>query len=59
MCTAGIPELKKVEDAWWIRDALSLDLTEEEAAKSFEEKIYISLDTKRTQVNNFIHLAVH
>lgn len=41
------------------RDALSVQLSEEEAADSFKKLVEISLNTKTTQVLFFMHNLVH
>jgi len=59
MVSTGIPELKNVEDIYYLRDAFSLNSTEEQAKEKFTALIYESLTTKTTQVNNAIHILAH
>lgn len=59
MLSTGIPELKKLSDIYYLRDAFSADLDDEQAAAKFEALILESLETKTTQVNNFTHLLAH
>ena len=59
MISTGIPELQKEEDIDWLRDRLMLGSSDEEAARHFEKQIHVSLKTKRTQINNFIHIMAH
>eukprot|EP01119_Soliformovum_irregulare_P017393 TRINITY_DN5165_c0_g1_i1.p1 TRINITY_DN5165_c0_g1~~TRINITY_DN5165_c0_g1_i1.p1 ORF type:complete len:1287 (-),score=389.49 TRINITY_DN5165_c0_g1_i1:1418-5278(-) len=56
MLSTGIPELQSVEDLWYLRDAFSLDYTDEKAREKFTTLIYESLATKTTQLNNAIHI---
>lgn len=59
MLSTGIPELKSVEDIAYLRDAFSLDYTDEQAKEKFKNLIYSSLTTKTTQINNAIHILAH
>jgi hypothetical protein len=59
MLSTGIRELKGREDLLYLREVLALEMTDEEAAEFFTEKIYESLRTKRTQLNDAIHLLAH
>jgi len=59
MLSTGIPELRSEEDLNYLRDAFSLELTEEEASKKFEKLIEHSLKTKATQLNFALHIMAH
>jgi phosphatidylinositol-4,5-bisphosphate 3-kinase len=59
MLQTGIPELRKEDDINYLRDAFALELSEDEAAKRFEELIDQSVKTKAVQWNNFIHIAAN
>ena len=59
MLSTGIPELTSPNDIQYLRTALCLSLTDEEAAEEFQKLIYESLDTKTTQWNNLAHMIVH
>jgi len=59
MLSTGIPELTCVDDISYLREAFSLDLTDEEARKKFTGLVYESLSTLTTQVNNAIHILAH
>ncbi len=48
MLSTGIPELQSEKDLDYLREAFSLDLTDEEAAKKFNRLIDESLNTKAT-----------
>lgn len=58
MLSTGIPELQTSEDIEYLRDAFSLDFTEQQAAQKFRDLVYESLTTRTTQINNAIHLLV-
>jgi len=59
MLSTGIPELQAAEDIAYLRDAFSLDMTDEKAREKFKNLIYDSLATKTTQLNNAIHILAH
>jgi len=59
MLATGIPELESESDINYLRKTFEVDLTDEEAAEKFTQLIYKSLDTKATQVNDYIHNLVH
>ncbi len=59
MLSSGIEQLKELEDLYYLRDALSLELTEEEASKKFTQLIYQSLYNQMTQLNNAVHIHFH
>jgi len=60
MLSTGIPELKSTEDIYYLRDALCLDKTEEEAALEFRNLIFESLKLGwSTQLNWWIHNLAH
>ena len=56
MCVGmGIPELTKDSDIYWLRTALHLSLSEQEASKKFEKLIDVALASKMTGINHFVH----
>jgi len=59
MLSTGIPELTCADDIIYLRDAFSLDMTDEQAAEKFKNLIYESLATMTTQFNNAIHILAH
>ena len=59
MLSTGIPELTSTDDLLYLRDAFSLDATDEKAREKFKNLIYESLATKTTQFNNAIHILAH
>jgi hypothetical protein len=59
MISTGIAELKSEEDIDYLREAFSLELTDEQAAKKFEGLIFQSLKTKAIQWNNALHIMAH
>lgn len=59
MLSTGIPELSTNEDLSYLREALNFELTEEQAAKHFQDLIFESLRTKTTQLNNYVHLIAN
>jgi hypothetical protein len=59
MLSTGIPELRNEQDIEYLRTALSLDMTDEEAAKFIESLIYESLDCKTTRLNDIAHILAH
>lgn len=52
MLSTGIPQLTSYEDIFWVKDALRLDLTEEEATIYFTKLIHDSCGSWTTLVNN-------
>ena len=59
MVSTGIPQLRTFEDIHYLREAFELQKSEEEASKHFDRLIIESLNTKRTQINNAIHIMAH
>ena len=59
MLSTGIPELMRLSDIYYLRDAFSADLDDASAAKKFETLIFESLSTITTMMNNSIHIMVH
>lgn len=58
MLSTGIPELQSVEDLFYLRKSLSLDLkTEKEASREMVKLIKKSLSSKKTRLNHFSHLV--
>lgn len=59
MLATGIPELQKEEDIEYLRLALSLELSDDEASKLIEAKIYESLACKTSLAMDVIHILAH
>jgi hypothetical protein len=59
MLSTGIPELQRVEDIDYLRDALMLTADETAAAARWRELVMESLSSKMTRMNNAIHIAAH
>jgi len=59
MVSTGMPELKKIENLFYLRDAFALDKTPEQAEIFFNSLISKSLNTTATRLNNAIHILVH
>lgn len=59
MLPTGIPELKTDSDIDYLRNALVLDKSENDADIYFQGLIVASLNTKATQVNFLIHNLAH
>jgi len=59
MLSTGIPELQKFEDLYYLREAFSIGVSDDEAAQIFRRLISESLNTKLTQLNNAIHIMAH
>lgn len=57
MVSTGIPELQSIDDLDYLREALQLDCTDDEAAALFRDLIHESLNTKATTFNFAVHLA--
>jgi hypothetical protein len=59
MLSTGIPELEHVEDIDYLREALMLMSSEDDATKRWSELVIESLSSKKTMLNNAIHIAAH
>ncbi|EGC30605.1 hypothetical protein DICPUDRAFT_58194 [Dictyostelium purpureum] len=59
MVSTGIPELQSMEDLNYLKESFSLELSDDKARDKFINLIHESLSTKRTQLNNAIHIAFH
>lgn len=59
MLSTGIEQLTDPEDLSFVRNALVLDKTDEEASAHFRQLVFESLNTVRTQINNAIHILAH
>jgi len=60
MLSTGIPELRTASDIHYLRDALCLGLTDEEAGKEFRNLITESVKMGwSTQLNWYIHNVAH
>lgn len=59
MLSTGIPELQSEDDIQYLRQALVLDLTDEEAGKHFTKLIGESLYSMSTQLMFVTHIMAH
>lgn len=60
MVSTGIPELRSIDDLAYLKEALCLGSSEEEAAQSFKNLITESLRLGwSTQLNWWLHNLVH
>jgi hypothetical protein len=59
MLSTGIPELQTEKDIEYLRQAMALELSDEEAGKLFSDLIYQSLQSMATQINFAIHIFAH
>jgi phosphatidylinositol-4,5-bisphosphate 3-kinase len=59
MVAAGMPELIKETDIYYMRDKLLLHEKESKAEKKLNEEIENSLDSKYRRFDNFIHNIRH
>ena len=59
MLSTGIPELQSENDIQYLRQALVMDLNEEEAGRHFRKLIMESLDSMSTQVMFVTHIIAH
>jgi phosphatidylinositol-4,5-bisphosphate 3-kinase len=59
MLSTGIPQLRSVNDIFYLRQAFCLEGTREEAQKRWVELLEESLNTKTTQINFFLHNLAH
>ena len=59
MLSTGIPELRELEDIYYLRDMMSLELDTKEAAEKMETLIGECLHSKATKFNNFVHILAH
>jgi phosphatidylinositol-4,5-bisphosphate 3-kinase catalytic subunit alpha/beta/delta len=59
MITAGMPELKNKEEIKYLREMLSLKLTEMEADIKFNAEIQNALNNTFRRIDNFIHNLKH
>ena len=59
MVPAGMPELLVAEDISYMREQLSLELTEEQSQSKLNNEIKNSLATTSRRVDNFFHNWKH
>lgn len=59
MLSTGIPELRSEKDIEYLRDALVLDYSRDQASDTFTQLIYQSLDSIATQLNFAMHIFAH
>jgi len=50
-----MPELQSPSDIEYLRDQLSINLTEQEATNKFKKEIIESLGSSFRRIDNFIH----
>lgn len=56
MLGAGLPHLNAPGDLTYLQEVLAIGLSDAEAAEKFTRLIHESLDTKRTRINNALHM---
>jgi len=56
MLSSGLPELQRESDIDWLREKLTLDATDEQAAEKFKLLIQESLASWTVQLNDFAHI---
>ena len=59
MLSTGIPELQGENDIQYLRQALVMDLNDEEASKHFTKLIKESLESMSTQLMFVTHIIAH
>lgn len=59
MVSSGISQLRSLDDLEYLRHALALELTDEEASKRFLQLIQDSINNNITQLNNAVHMLAH
>lgn len=59
MVGGGIPELSTLEEVEWLRNALQLDLTDEEADLHWEKLVANCLATRSRQMDDMFHMLAH
>ena len=59
MLSTGIPELQSEDDIQYLKEAMMLHLTDEQATVHFNNLIKNSLTALSTQVNFLIHILAH
>ncbi|KYQ89621.1 phosphatidylinositol 3-kinase [Tieghemostelium lacteum] len=59
MISTGMPELNQEEDIHYLKDALALDLTPEQASAKFVQMISDSLKTISTDLNFAVHILAN
>jgi phosphatidylinositol-4,5-bisphosphate 3-kinase len=59
MQTAGMPELMSHEDVYYLRDMLTLGVSESEASAKFKIEIQNSVSDNYRRIDNAIHNAIH
>jgi phosphatidylinositol-4,5-bisphosphate 3-kinase len=59
MLSTGIPELREESDIDYLRTALHLEMTDEEASKYIESLIHEALNCKTSLANDIIHITAH
>lgn len=56
MLSAGLPELRSLDDIGYLRKTLRLDLSEEEAVRDFQKKFDAAINNSwKTSMNWFAH----
>eukprot|EP01132_Coremiostelium_polycephalum_P010003 gene10003-12268_t len=59
MISTGMPELNSESDIYYLRDALALDLTPDQANAKFIDMIQDSLKTSATNINFAVHILAN
>jgi hypothetical protein len=59
MVSAGMPELMKEQDIFYMREKLYLNVNEKKADKKLHTEINKSLDSTYRRIDNMIHNLKH
>eukprot|EP01118_Nematostelium_gracile_P005680 TRINITY_DN1805_c0_g1_i3.p1 TRINITY_DN1805_c0_g1~~TRINITY_DN1805_c0_g1_i3.p1 ORF type:complete len:787 (-),score=181.35 TRINITY_DN1805_c0_g1_i3:43-2256(-) len=59
MLSTGIPELTKIDDLNYLKEAFSLDQNDEFAEKKWTDLVFQSLATKSRQMDDWVHIMKH
>lgn len=59
MVPAGVPELTAESDVLYMREMLSMDLSEANAAKKFKREIQNALSSQSRRIDNWMHSIYH
>ena len=59
MLSTGIPELRVLEDIDYLKEMLSLDMTDEQASQKMRQLVLECMNCKTTKVNNIVHILAH
>ena len=59
MLSSGISGLSSYDDIQYLKTAFSLDMNDDDASQHFRSLIMEALGTRRTRLNNFIHIVAN